>query len=281
MVDNPIRYRLLIFLLFLMFGGCGTAPSQPTSPQQQNLLSLVRQSGFIFAGRIEKIGAATAGLSVQDNTAVVRVLRVIDEQPPIDEIKDHAVTVRLRDVRQAKAGQTAVFFTHLYSAGMSLGLDEAGQLPDSADIDQSVHAARMTLADDALRARLKSASIVAVATVMRVAPIESASPRSEHEPMWWNATLQVADVFKGDAKKGVMITVRFASNYDAYWGASPKPKVGDHAIYLMQPTSAVRLFGEAPSELDKQTKLNGLFLIDNLDVISADQAERVRRLLSQ
>ena len=208
MRDIPIGRIGLAFAAFLAIGALGSGSAHA----QQDMASLVRQSGFIFAGRIEKIGAATVGLSASSDTAIVRIVRVIDRQPPVDEIAGHVVTVRLRNAEQAKAGQQVVFFTCLYGGGRSLGLNEVAELSDSDAIDQTVHAARAAIADGALRTRLDSATIVAVAKVLRTARVPAPSPRDEHEPMWWTATLEVASVLKGDAAKGTTITVRFPSN---------------------------------------------------------------------
>lgn len=277
MRDIPIGIAgsaLGFFLAVCAFGGQAFA--------QQDMNSLVRQSGFIFAGRIEKVGAATAGVPVAPDTAVVRIVRVIDKQPPIDEIAGHAVTVRLRDAGQVKPGREAVFFTYMYGGGMSLGLDEVAELPDGNGIDNSVHAARAALADAALRARLDSAEIVAVAKVVRTARVESGSPRGEHEPMWWTATLEIATVFKGDTKSRALVSVRFPSNDDAFWGAAPRPKPAETAIFLMQPARVlVPLMPKEPGEREETGELRGLFLVDRLDEIGLGEAERVRRLLNK
>jgi len=248
---------------------------------QQDLRTLVRQSGFIFAGQIEKIGAATTGLSASAQTAVVRVVRVIDEQPPIDEVKGRDVTVRLRDPKTARVGLEAVFFTYLYGGGMSLGLQEVAEMPDDGKVDEVVHAARAGLADDALRSRLDTASIVATARVLRTERVEGPPPRGEHEPMWWNATLEVASPLKGDVKAGATITVRFPSNYDAYWGNAPKPTPGETAIFLMQPARMVPAMPMEKGEREGREDLTGLFLLDRLDQLKASEIERVRRLLAK
>lgn len=275
MRDVSIGNAGLVLLALLAFGSFAAEPASA----QQDMASLVRQSGFIFAGRIEKVGSATVGLSATPDTAVVRIVRVIDAQPPVDEIGGHAVTVRLRDAGHAKPGQEMVFFTYLYGGGMSLGLTEVAELPDEGSVDRSVHEARSAIADAKLRARIDSATIVAVAKVLRTARVPAPSPRDEHEPMWWTATLEVASVLKGDAAKGATITVRFPSNYDAYWGAAPKPEPGETAIFLMQPARVIPTTPEEAGERGERRELTGLFLVDRLDEVGVNEFERVRRLL--
>ncbi|MBV9991162.1 MAG: hypothetical protein JOZ72_07690 [Alphaproteobacteria bacterium] len=278
MRDISIGHAGIVFSFLLV--GCAFWPDHAIA--QQDMASLVRRSGFVFAGRIEKLGAATAGLQATPETAVVRVTRVIDRQPPVDEIAGHLVTVRLRDAGQAKPGRDAVFFTYVYGGGSSLGLNEVSELPDGNGIDQSVRAARDAIADAALRARLESADIVAAAKVLRTGRVESGTPRGEHEPMWWTATLEVVTAFKGDASKGAIVSVRFPSNDDAYWGAAPKPKPGDTAIFLLQPARAVApLVPAEPGERRETEALRGLFLADRLDEVGLGEAERVRRLLNK
>jgi hypothetical protein len=170
----------------------------------------------------------------------------------------------------------------MYGGGKSLGLNEVAELPDGNGIDQSVQVARATLADAALRKRLDSADLVVAAKVLRTARVESGTPRGEHEPMWWTATLEIATVFKGETRKGAIVSVRFPSNDDAFWGAAPKPNPGDTAIFLLQPARVVvPLLPKEPGERGEVEELKGLFLVDRLDEIGLGEIERVRRLLNK
>ena len=58
---------------------------------------------------------------------------------------------------------------------------------------------------------------------------------SEHDPMWRIATIQVGEVYQGNAKSGGTITLAFASSDDVAWFGAPKLLVGQRGIFIAQP----------------------------------------------
>jgi hypothetical protein len=241
-------------------------PGQVTKPY----VELVRNSGFIFVGTVKRLNAATPTVVRERNTVVVTVERNVEALPPVGDMKGKDVTVRLGLREKVDDGQRVTFFTYLYSAGASLGLQSVGMLPaddESASKDR-VRAARQVIADEALSKRLSSATLVVLGRVVDAGPAQGTREREgEHDPMWWRATIAVEAALKGRVDSGT-VTAIFASSDDRGWFMSPKPKRGDIGIYLLQPGRG------------KQFTVKGLYLIDPLDALDRSELDRVRRLLN-
>src|SRR5260221_7568529 len=133
--------RTIVFLA--LFAAAVPAFGQ-TSP---HFIELVRGSGLIFQGTVRAIGKATPTVIPQSNTAVVVVDRVLEALPPVGNPTGREVTVRLRDPNRLKPGQAATFFTYVYSAGATLGLQEVGSLPpgEPTELEQRTVEARQLL----------------------------------------------------------------------------------------------------------------------------------------
>lgn len=253
--------------LTILFALHGIASAQVP----RDFVERVRNSGFIFLGTVRQLHAATPTVVLEPNTVVVSVDRIIESLPPIGNVSGKVETVRLREGEKVAEGQQLIFFTYLYSAGTSLGLQSVGILPAMQDIDaavQEVKTARITLADEALSNRLTSASIVVLGRVVESQPNEEARERkAEHDPMWWRADIEVESVLKGAAERKV--SVNFASSDDWMWVHSPKPKRGETAIFLLQPAKNLMF------------NIGGLYLLDPLDELPRQELARVKRLLAQ
>jgi hypothetical protein len=259
-----------VLLEVLVLGAFAMATPTLQGQEPGSVADLVSRSGFIFQGTVKAIGAATPTVTREPNTAVVVVDRVLEALPPVGNIKGKEVTVRLKDATRVRAGQSATFFTYVYSAGTSLGLDEVGILPsERADgLTNEIPAARQALADSRLAARLASAQLVIVGVVGDARPIEGVrEPASEHDPLWRSTPLRVESTLKGNPGTEP-VSVNIATSDDHAWDRAPKPKPGAAGIFLLQPDTA------------KRFHVPGLFLVDPLDVLDRNQLDRVRRLLN-
>jgi hypothetical protein len=238
-----------------------------------SFLEAVRGSGLIFRGTVRAVGRSTPTVPAETRTAVVVVERIVERDPGLGNVTGQEVTVRFREAAKLQAGQSAVFFTRIYSAGTSLGLDEVGWLPatEAEGVDAKVGEARAALADEALARRLESAELVVVGVVGvvgRLRPTEEAGqiPGSEHDPLWWQAPIRVDSVEKGNMPGSLATAVAcFAGSIDILWQQAPRLHEGESAIFLLQPGRDPRF--PAPG------------LVDPLDVLSREQLDRVRRLL--
>jgi hypothetical protein len=258
-----------LFCAALLLASLSSATASAQPAPAPTFVDLVRRSGFIFLGTVKAVGDSTPTIPREKNTAVVVVDTVLDAQPPVGNMRGQAVTVRLRDPKSMRPGQRATFFTYVYRAGSSLGVEEVAALApeDAARLAGRVRDARQAIADEALMKRLESAELVVVGVFGEAKPTEAArDPVSEHDPLWWRAPIRVESVLKGRQANGPVFA-NIAMNYDYLWALAPKPKAGQEGIFLLQP------------DREKRFRVTGLFLIDPQDVLPRSDVERVRRLL--
>jgi hypothetical protein len=148
--------------------------------------------------------------------------------------------------------------------------------PNPPDEVQANDAGQAT-PDDALTQRLAEAELVISGVAS--APVRFAQPvaagkapfsLSQHDPDWWQSTIEIESVEKG-MEKGKAATktmvVWFANSVDIAWHQSPKIKKGDHAIWLLQNRDT---FGRP---------VPGPAVVHPLDCQPITELERVRTLL--
>ena len=59
---------------------------------------------------------------------------------------------------------------------------------------------------------------------------------SEHDPDWWQATLEVQHVERGTVEPGPM-SVLYANSLDVQWRAAPKPKASQEGLWILHATA--------------------------------------------
>lgn len=121
--------------------------------------------------------------------------------------------------------------------------------------------AAQRLEDERLRAHVEEAAAVVVG---RVVALEKVGPvaRSEHDPDWWRATIQIEHAEKGDV--GDQVQVIFPNSADAHWAHLPKPRAGQEGLWLLHPTSG------------DQADLGRFILLDTDDAHPAEQLGHLR-----
>jgi hypothetical protein len=237
------------------------------------------EPSFVFLGTVVELGKATLPMiEVDDRTAIVRVDRVLRAPEQMEQIAGREITVRLR--QSAEVGTTAVFEADGWLYGESLAVLESGRrrsaaAAESFEAESDVEAGRETPAAatraaahrSALQARAEESSAVVVGRVVGVRQLETAARvapegeerRSEHDPRWAIAEVEVDESIKG--RKSGRIDVLFASSEDVMWYRAPKLVVGQKATMLLQKG--------APEVEDKLADA----VVDELDVQPPDVAE--------
>src|SRR5260370_14394193 len=108
--------------------------------------------------------------------------------------------------------------------------------------------------DEALERRHARADLGVVAKVGETRPTsetEKKVPGSEHDPLWWEAMLQVESVAKGKPVQGQLI-LYFPHTNDQRWGGAPKFEKGQEGIFLLHAEEGKKFGAGAYTALDAQ-----------------------------
>jgi hypothetical protein len=210
--------------------------------------SLLAQSAMSFVGTVTHLQATTMpDLPVDDHTAVVTVDHVLHAPPEFVHMEGHRITVELSpNATLPKIGESAAFFVQGLAFGESVAVREIGRLPVDAVAPRASAAAaaerpagafsdlQQELRDDTLRAHMNAADAVVVGWVVGVAKA-GPSPRREHDPDWWVATIQVDHVERGNATPGP-IKVLFPASRDVRWNHVPKCSPAQSGAWVLHAT---------------------------------------------
>lgn len=243
-------------------------------PAASGAEDLVQQAGFIFAGTVQRLGAATMSGVPAERTAVVRVDSPLAAPALLEGYVGQDVTVRLRAPEGLEEGDEAVFFASGLVYGHSIALRELGHWPIRGNLirlRQDVVEAQERLARIELQRRLADAVAVVMGRVVQTAPIKSDDehePEREHDPRWVEAVIAIDLVLRG-AQDQTSVVVLFAGSRDAKWRAAPKLQVGQSGIWILR---------EAPIEgLDRAA----LVLVDPRDAQPPERLGRIQASLGE
>jgi hypothetical protein len=213
-----------------------------------DIIGLMRQAPFSFVGTIEHLGAATmSNIPINERTAVVQVSYVLHAPPAFAGLAGHRITVQLAADKDLPAvGDSAAFFVEGLSFGESVAVSEVGRLPVDAvepHVSAAITAGQPTafaaLEKQAATQQLREHADSADAVILgRVTKLERAviPIRSEHDPDWWKATLEVLHVEKGNVGTGE-VAVLYANSTDVRWRTAPKPKASQGGLWLLHATT--------------------------------------------
>jgi hypothetical protein len=147
------------------------------------------------------------------------------------------ITIRLAHPERAKVGQKMVYFTKGWYYGESIGVIEVGAVPAPTvpglkTMRDDIERSKQEGADSVLRALLASAELVVSGKVSAIRKSNVPRLRTEHDPDWQEADIEIATVFKGSAgMKHVVIL--FPGTDDPMWVAAPKFKPGDAGVWIL------------------------------------------------
>jgi hypothetical protein len=214
----------------------------------EDIVNLMRRSGLSFIGTVQRLSAATmTDIPVDDHTAVVRVDQVLHAPDAFTALAGQSVTVQLDPNAPVPAvGESVVLFADVTALGDTVVTSEVGRVPvdDIAPhvAPEALMAGQAPLADFAaqaaaadLRAHADDADAIVIARVTALAKAGESVTAVEHDPDFWQATLDVEHAEKGDVQAGPL-TVLYANSLDVRWRAAPKPKAGQEAMWLLHAT---------------------------------------------
>jgi hypothetical protein len=212
-----------------------TAPGQGSVSNR--VKDLTRRAEFVFRGTVQKPAAANLEVVEADaRTAIVRVDEVLKAADTLDDFTGREVTLFLRQPDSVKAGEQRIFFTKVGLLGESLGVVELGRVTGSAaSLKAQVASAGNQSLEQDLRTRLAAADLAVSGRILSTRATY-AQPKSgtvtEHDPLWWEAVLEVRKVVKGQVTEKT-VTFWFPSSLDVMWAFAPKPSPGQEGTWLL------------------------------------------------
>jgi hypothetical protein len=210
------------------------------------LTSLIQQAPFGFIGKVLAVGAATLkNVPVNNQTAIVRIERVLYGPDAFAHMDGQQITVQLLSV--AAPGERYAFFVIGLAFGQSILVREVGRVAVEIvapflTLAQGPGDRAMTFAalvydvrQDQLREYRRTADATVIGTVVALAKTGPRT-RSEHDPDWWLATIDVRDVDHGDVSLGPT-NVLYANSIDVRWSKAPKPQAGQRGVWVLHRTT--------------------------------------------
>jgi len=251
---------------------------------KQQIKTYAAQSTLVFTGKVIKLKAATLDGIKTDNTAIVQVERVVTAPPAFAALGGQQVTVRLKSMAGVAKGSSMTFFTNGWIYGASLAVDAVAAVKEPATkaLAGLVQEERSSEGDSVLKRRLDSAAMAVVGKVSQVEPSAQGTTHiSEHDPVWYEATIDVDETIKG--KKGAkQVTVLFPKSDDVRWHKVGKYEQGQQGIFLLQQGRkqdpkgiAPKVFAAIPAGTDILTTLHPA------DFLPLHELGRVKALLTK
>ena len=271
---TPFGFLITLLLMALPLNRAIAAPQAPPQEAAAKTDDMLRQSSLVFAGTVKKLNATTVPtVPASDGTAIVRVDEIVHNAGVVTDIAGKDITVELLARGGVKAGERAVFYTNVDTYGDSIAVREVGheelKTGGPAALRAQATAVAGRFADEKLQARIAQAELVVTGRVIAVRPYggtERRVPASEHDPQWWEATVKVQTVEKGQAPPADIVVI-FPHSNDLRWFASPKFKESQEGIFLLHRTE------------DKKLQVSGFTALDALDFQPLDQRDRVKKLM--
>lgn len=238
----------------------------------------LKRSDLVFEGEVLKLFAATVDIPDRSHVALVRVTEIIEGEPVLRDYLQQPITVRFRDIDDAKPGQRAIFYATLWISGRGLAVNEIGNKRlENSDVQVSkekeeVRREQVKVRDDKLRDLVKEADVVVAGRVLSLKRLEPlVKVESEHDPLWTEAEIEVEENLKGDSGSTRRVKITFAASNDIMWVRSPKFVRGQAGIWLLRREVGVEAttFGRPPN----------FVVVERDQFISVNRKDDVRRAI--
>jgi hypothetical protein len=264
----------------LMAGG----PSVAAESNNQ-MVSLASRSAIVVLGTVTKVAASEEPiLAPTSATVVIKIEQMFAGSEFAGDQTGHTATVILSKPGNVKVGTKAIFFGNPRFTGETITIAELGELPASraevSSIQQALESGLQAHRDAPIRARLAIAEIVFRGMTESVRPFEPGLG-DEHDPEWQVAMVRVTSAMRG-TQNGTVIPVVFAASRDITWFNSPKPKVGEEALFIgHRPQKGEMPLLRAADVSSFIEKEHALLVTDPFDVLRPSDDKRVLELLKK
>lgn len=204
--------------------------AQSTRPADE---SLVRSTGLIFAGTVVELGRSSVPvIKPADNLIVVRVDRGLRVDKALGDIRGKTITVAVKDPKQFRPGQQAVFFTNSWIHGQGIAVREVQHA--DVHVQDSVAAIVARLPELHLTDRLRAAVLVVHAQVTTIGPVLRVSLVRD-DALWRAAELQVISVLRGAPRTPTI--VHFPTSKHPDWARAPRFTEGQRGVFILHTSS--------------------------------------------
>jgi hypothetical protein len=236
------------------------------------LLHLLQEAGFVFKARVVRQGSPDVRLAntEEGKSLTVEIGEIFRSTQVLSSLRGKQAVVLSKETAGAEEGAPLVLFTNCLVLGNQIVLEEVGQIKASREVERDLQQAVKTMEEQPLERRVAGADAVITGKVLSTHRVEEPSIyRSEHDPDWWIARVQVLSALKG--KVNGEIDVLYPNSTDIAWYKAPKLHEGVSGILLLWRGKETEALPE---------KARGMYQVfDPLDLLSMDRLEDVQRLL--
>jgi len=242
--------------------------------KRTELLRLVEEAGFVFRGRVLRKGApGLASGSAEGRAFTVEVEEILRSTEVLRGMAGKEVVVMSDGPQAMEEGATFVFFTNVLLLADRVVVRALDQVESSRESRQEVARVIRDAEEQPLRRRVEEADLIVRGTVVASRRAEEPSIfRSEHDPEWWIARVQVRSVVKGKKVTGE-IEVLFANSTDIAWHRSPKLHEGVSGVLLLHRVKREDAVPETARAMYRAT--------EPMDLLPTERLSEIERLLGQ
>ena len=203
------------------------------------IAELAPQSEFMFIGTVQVKNSSTMPAGEVTDLAVVHVDEILSAPPIFQNLRNEQITVKMTSLADAVNQEKRLFFSNGWLFGEGVAVVEVGSFrlaqvdTDTETLKSQIDEVLQAEKDAAMQERLARAAMVVSGRVVEVGRNpEAVSLVTEHDPEWWDATIEVENFMKGD-EPAPKVIVSFAHSMDVMWLAAPKLEVGDEGIFIL------------------------------------------------
>ena len=247
-----------------------------TSPE---LLRFVEEAGFIFRGKVTSKQTPAAQDSAAQQTVTAQVEDILLSTDVLRGLLGRTVTIVTQHAASMEDEGSYVFFTNCVVLADHAVVREVGHMRASHEAHREVAEVMKEAAERPLRERVATAELILEGHVTASGPADPhAVQKSEHDPNWWIARVEVGSVLKGGEKAGHSISVLFANSDDIAWYKSPKLHEGLRGVFLLHPVTEA----DSPPKADRKPRVDRVVYkaIDPLDFLPTEHLSEVKRALN-
>jgi len=212
----------------------GTAWADPPQEVHRYVAQVLRRSTYVFSATVvHQHDTTVAATPANAQTMVVHVTHEFIKPDHLPSYAGKDITVEIRPSLPLR--KKAVFFTTGWLVGESIAVRELGHVTGYTDDDMAgiITKAEQLRDFSRLDDRIRLADSIVAGAVGQSAEFRTERrARSEHDPEWRKAGLQVQAVLKANAAHGPSAFL-FPSSHDVAWIDAPRLKGGETGIFFL------------------------------------------------